>query len=131
MTGLVKDLSKDEVNRRWRESIKEMGSTIPGEKIFLLQISDAYRMEPPMADKLDDSGTRPRGQWSHDYRPLPYDGGYLPTVEFLKATFDTGFRSWLSVEVFDGKGPEKYDSMQPFAEKAMSALERMCQECEK
>ena len=131
-SGLVEDVgTKDEVEKRWQSSLKEMGETIPGEKIFLLQISDAYKMTPAIPDKVDDSGMRPRGQWSHDYRPLPYDGGYLPVVDFLKATLATGFKSWLSIEVFDGKGPEKYDAMKPFAEKAMKSLERMVEECSK
>lgn len=106
-----------------------MAATIPPEKIFLLQISDAYKMDKPIEDKVDESGLRPRGQWSHDYRPLPYDGGYLPIVDFLQATLDTGFRSWLSIEVFDGQGPQKYDAMQPFADKAMKSVERMVSEC--
>ena len=129
-TGLVEDSGdKQNIEQRWKSSIKEMAATIPAEKIFLLQISDAYKMDPPIPDKVDDSGTRPRGQWSHDYRPLPYDGGYLPVVDFLKATLDTGFRSWLSIEVFDGKGPEKYDTMQPFADQAMKSIDRMLEEC--
>lgn len=106
-----------------------MGKTIPANKIFLLQISDAYKMDPPISNNVDDQGLRPRGQWSHDYRPLPYDGGYLPTVEFLKATLNTGFNGWLSIEVFDGKGPQKYDDMQPYAEKAMESLQRMLTQC--
>lgn len=131
VSGLVEDIhSKDEVEQRWQKSLTELSRTVPSEKIFLLQISDAYRMSPPIKDEVDKDGLRPRGQWSHDYRPLPYDGGYLPTVDFLKATLETGFRGWLSVEVFDGKESEKSSEMKPFAEKAMASLERMIQECE-
>jgi len=130
--GLLQDVSsKDEIEKHWQASLKEMSETIPAEKIFLLQISDAYKMDPAIPDKVDDSGLRPRGQWSHDYRPLPYDGGYLPIVDFLKATLATGFKGWLSIEVFDGQGPEKYDGMQPFAEKAMKSVDRMVKECSK
>lgn len=130
-SGLLDDeIDPKEIQERWEKSIKEMVATVPGEKIFLLQISDAYKMETPIENKNDESGLRPRGQWSHDYRPLPYDGGYLPTVDFLKATLDTGFRSWLSIEVFDGKGPEKYgDDLKGYAKKAMKSLERMVEEC--
>lgn len=120
---------KQQVEQQWKESIKEMSETVPADKIFLLQISDAYKMDPPIPDKVDKEGLRPRGQWSHDYRPLPYDGGYLPIVDFLRATLQTGFRSWLSIEVFDGRGPEKYDEMEVFADKAMKSLERMVNEC--
>lgn len=130
-SGLLNGASnKKDIEQSWQDSIKEMSATIPGDKIFLLQISDAYKMDPPIPDKVDESGLRPRGQWSHDYRPLPYDGGYLPIVDFLQATLATGFREWLSVEVFDGKGPEKYgDDMKAYADKAMKSIERMLEEC--
>lgn len=130
-SGLVEDASPEELDKRWKASLKEMSETVPADKIFLLQISDAYKMDTPIPDKTDKDGLRPRGQWSHDYRPLPYDGGYLPTNDFLKATLDTGFKGWLSIEVFDGKGPEKYDEMQQFADKAMKSLERMVDDCSK
>ena len=125
------ETDSNEVDSRWQQSLKDLVSSIPPEKIFLLQISDAYRMDPPIPDKLDESGTRPRGQWSHDYRPLPYDGGYLPVEDFTRAVLNTGFRGWFSMEVFDGKGPEKYDAMEPYARKAMSAVKALLDNCGK
>ncbi|KAI0545883.1 3-dehydroshikimate dehydratase [Xylaria curta] len=109
----------------WRESLRELAATVPPEKIFLLQISDAYKMDPPLDNRPDEQGLRPRGRWSHDYRPLPYDGGYLPVKEFLDAVMQTGFRGWFSVEVFDGRGKEKYDDMEEYSEKAMVSLRRL------
>lgn len=129
-SGLLEDIPRADLEKRWQASLQEMSATIPADKIFLLQISDAYKMEEPILDGPDQDGLRPRGQWSHDYRPLPYDGGYLPTNDFLKATLNTGFRGWLSVEVFDGRGKEKYGEMEPYAERAMRCLERMVRECE-
>lgn len=102
---------------------------MPPEKIFFLQISDAYRVDPPLSTEPDSQGLRPRGRWSHGYRPLPYDGGYLPVVEFTKAVLATGFRGWMSIEVFDGQGSRKYsDDMCPYAKTAMSSLERLLEE---
>ncbi|KAI2634857.1 xylose isomerase-like protein [Hypomontagnella submonticulosa] len=124
-SGLVEGISRDELEARWKQSLEELSKTIPPEKIYLLQISDAYKMEPPIEAKTDDQGLRPRGQWSHDYRPLPYDGGYLPVADFLKAVLGTGFRGWLSMEVFDGKAPEKYSDMLEFSKTAMSSLEKL------
>ncbi|KAI4865196.1 xylose isomerase-like protein [Hypoxylon rubiginosum] len=126
-SGLVEGLSRDELEARWKQSLAELSRVVPPEKIYLLQISDAYKMEPPLEAKTNDEGLRSRGQWSHDYRTLPYDGGYLPVQGFLKAVLGTGFRSWLSIEVFDGKGPEKYSDMLAFSKKAMSSLERLLQ----
>ncbi|KAI0403110.1 3-dehydroshikimate dehydratase [Xylaria palmicola] len=117
--------SRDELDARWRESLRDLAATVPADKIFLLQISDAYRMDPPLDAEPDAQGLRPRGRWSHDYRPLPFDGGYLPVKEFLDAVLATGFRGWLSVEVFDGRGKEKYEDMGEYSRKAMASLERL------
>lgn len=91
-SGLVKDLAREELSNRWRHSLDELTRIVPAEKIFLLQISDAYRMVPPLEAKQDSGGLRPRGRWSHNYRPLPFDGGYLPVSDFLGAVLRTGFR---------------------------------------
>jgi sugar phosphate isomerase/epimerase len=124
-------LAGDEIEKRWQQSLQNLTKTVPADKIYLLQISDAYEMDPPLEDKTDDSGLRPRGQWSHDYRPLPYDGGYLPIEDFTTAVLRTGFRGWFSVEVFDWKGPEKYDSMDKYAIKAMRAVHSLVDNCAK
>ncbi|KAI3321559.1 3-dehydroshikimate dehydratase [Xylariaceae sp. AK1471] len=121
-------VSKAEVQNKWTGSLRELASTIPPEKIFLLQISDAYKMDPPLEDKVNEEGLRPRGQWSHDYRPLPYDGGYLPVKEFLGTVLGTGFRGWLSMEVFDGKGKEKYEDMGEYSRKAMASLQKLLED---
>ncbi|KAI1080554.1 xylose isomerase-like protein [Whalleya microplaca] len=124
-SGLVEGVSKEDLESRWKQSLAELAATIPAEKIYLLQISDAYKMDPPIEAKENEEGLRPRGRWSHDWRPLPYDGGYLPVQDFLKAVLGTGFRGWLSIEVFDGKGPEKYSDMGEFGKKAMASLEKL------
>jgi len=124
--GLIENVGQDELHRRWKASCEELAKTVPQEKIFFLQISDAYRVAPPLPDKPDESGLRPRGQWSHDHRPIPYDGGYLPIEDFTKAVLKTGFRGWMSMEVFDGKAPEKYgDDMQPYAQRALDSLQKL------
>ncbi|KAI1766728.1 xylose isomerase-like protein [Hypoxylon sp. FL1150] len=126
-SGLVEGLSRDELEAGWKGSLAELSRTVPPEKIYLLQISDAYKMDPPIEAKTNEEGLRPRGRWSHDYRPLPYDGGYLPVQDFLKAVLGTGFRGWLSIEVFDGKAPEKAPDMLAFSKKAMASLKRILQ----
>ena len=131
-SGLLEDVDKESLLQRWEQSCRELSKTIPPEKIFFLQISDAYRMQPPLKNKADKSGLRPRGQWSHDYRPLPYDGGYLPVEDFTKAVLQTGFRGWLSMEVFDSKGPEKYgDGLDRYAKQGFDSLQRLLATTEK
>ncbi|KAI0475769.1 3-dehydroshikimate dehydratase [Xylariaceae sp. FL0804] len=121
-------LNAETRDQRWRQSLEDLARTVPAEKIYLLQISDAYRMDQPISPEPDEAGLRPRGRWSHDYRPLPYDGGYLPVRDFLDAVLKTGFRSWLSVEVFDGRAPEKYEDMGAMGKRAMESLKRLLEE---
>lgn len=120
------------VTRNWRASLRALTQTVPADKIYFLQISDAYRVDPPLAPHPvpnDDSGLRPRGRWSHDYRPLPYDGGYLPIADFARAVLETGFRGWFSVEVFDGQFENKYgDNLDKFADKARDATRKLIDE---
>jgi len=108
-------------------SMEELSKTIPPTKIYLLQISDAYKPAKPIERKEVD-GLRPRGRWSHDFRPMPYDGGYLPIEEVAKAVLKTGFRGYFSMEIFDG-GPEgkgKDYEMDKFAKKRQWSICRSC-----
>ncbi|MCJ1319769.1 hypothetical protein MMC15_005105 [Xylographa vitiligo] len=111
-----------QVERNFKTSLEEMSKTIPSGMIYFLQISDAYKMDPPMDKAVDEQGLRPRGRWSHDWRPLPFRGGYLPVVEVARAVLKTGYQSWFSIEVFDGK--EK-GNMGEVAKMAMQAQEEL------
>ncbi|KAL8977119.1 MAG: hypothetical protein Q9205_007011 [Flavoplaca limonia] len=119
------------LKERFRASLKELGKTIPAEKIYILQISDAYKPREPLDAEVDEQGLRPRGRWSSCLRPVPFDGGYLPVVDVAKAVLETGFRGWFSMEVFDG-GPEGKDQewkdMGAYAKKAMKAHGRLLEE---
>lgn len=120
-SGLIQPSTRAELASKWHQSLKDLSETIPADKIFVLQISDAYHMDPPMSNTLE-RGQPPRARWSRDYRPLPCDGGYLPVTDFLHAVLGTGFRGWLSVEVFDSL--QNRESTQPveYTEAAMEAL---------
>ncbi|KAI5922336.1 xylose isomerase-like protein [Camillea tinctor] len=127
-SGLIEGVYREQLEAKWKESLAELSRTVPPEKIYLLQISDAYKMDPPLEAKVNREGLRPKGQWSHDYRPLPYDGGYLPVEDFVNAVLRTGFKGWLSVEVFDSKAPGKYSDMAEYGKKAMASLEKLLQQ---
>ncbi|CAG7563211.1 unnamed protein product [Fusarium equiseti] len=122
--GLAISSSSEERQKRWEESLKELASTVPADKIYLLQISDAYKMDPPIQDVKDETGARPRARWSHDYRPLPCNGGYLPVQDMVAAVLKTGFRSWLSVEVFDGLEGENTD-MNEYTKEAVESVKKL------
>lgn len=129
-SGLLEDVSKDELETRFHASLEELSRTVPKDKIYLLQISDAYKLKTPITTS-DETGLRPRGRWSHDYRPLPYNGGYLPVVDVCKAVLRTGFRGWFSYEVFDG-GPDgkgkDYD-LDVFAISARHGQKQLIEDC--
>lgn len=130
-SGLLEGVSKEELEKRFHKSLEELSKTIPKDKIYILQISDAYKPKQPFSRDVDETGTRPRGRWSHDFRPLPFDGGYLPVADVAKAILKTGSRSWFSYEVFDG-GPDgkgrDYD-LHEYAKKAMDSHKKLLEVC--
>jgi sugar phosphate isomerase/epimerase len=113
-------------------SLVTLTREISPEKIYALQISDAYRPPAPLSEEIVD-GLRPRARWSKAYRPYPFHGGYLPVVQVAKAVLSTGFRGWFSTEVFDG-GPGgrdfvKQEGFESFAKGAMESHRRLLDEC--
>ncbi|KKA20242.1 3-dehydroshikimate dehydratase [Rasamsonia emersonii CBS 393.64] len=129
-SGLIEDVPKEELDKRFAASMDELARSIPPEKIYLLQISDVYKPVQPL-ERKDINGLRPRGRWSHDFRPMPYDGGYLPIEQVTKAVLKTGFRGYFSMEIFDsgpdGKGKD-YE-MEQFALKAQQSMQTLFKNC--
>ncbi|TRM64745.1 xylose isomerase-like protein [Schizophyllum amplum] len=131
-SGLIEDVPRDELEARFRASLADLTREIPPERIYLLQISDAYKPALPISKAFDEErGLRPRGVWSHDFRPVPFAGGYLPVVDVAIAVLRTGFRGYFSMEVFDsgaeGKG-KKY-KLDEFAEGAMESHRKLLAAC--
>ncbi|KAF1942698.1 3-dehydroshikimate dehydratase [Clathrospora elynae] len=130
-SGLLEDVPKDKLEKRFEKSLEHLSTTIPKDKIYLLQISDAYKVPQPFSAERDDSGLLPRGRWSHDFRPLPYNGGYLPVADVASAVLKTGFRGWFSYEVFDGgaDGKSKDVDIIAYAHAAKNVQDRLLEEC--
>ncbi|GAA5958982.1 hypothetical protein JCM8115_000712 [Rhodotorula mucilaginosa] len=124
--GLVEAASDEERDARFQRSLDEMAQTIPGDKIYFYQISDAHKVEPPLEDRTIDE-LRPRGRWSKAYRPFPYAGGYLPVEKVTRAVLQTGFRGIFSLEVFDGgkDGEGKDVNLNEFAQEAMLSIQKL------
>lgn len=125
-----------DLNSTLQASFSDLTATIPADKIYLLQISDAYRPPMPLSPQNDKDGLRPKGQWSHDYRPYPFNGGYLgkQIIDMSRAVLATGARAncYFSLEVFDG-GPEgseeREEDLEKFCKGAKGSLERLFDEC--
>ncbi|RAR01239.1 3-dehydroshikimate dehydratase [Stemphylium lycopersici] len=130
-SGLLEDVSKEELEKRFQKSLQDLSSSIPKDKIYLLQISDAYKVPQPLHAERDEAGLLPRGRWSHDFRPLPYNGGYLPVVDVARAVLKTGFRGWFSYEVFDGGADGKKTDVDivAYAHAAKNVQNRLLEEC--
>lgn len=131
-SGLIERAGgKEALESQFKTSLEILARNIPKEKIYILQISDAYKPRTPLNSEPDENGLRPRGRWSSCLRPVPFDGGYLPVVDFAQAVLKTGFRGWFSMEVFDG-GPDGSDTdwkdMQGYAKKAMASHNKLLQE---
>ena len=131
-SGRVEEVeSQDALEKRFQANLENLSKSIPAEKIFILQISDAYKPKEPLSPNPGESGLRPRGRWSLSLRPLAFNGGYLRIVEAAKAVPKTGFRGWFSMEVFDG-GPDgsswDWDDILGYTEKAMVAHKKLLDE---
>jgi sugar phosphate isomerase/epimerase len=132
-------------------SLIELTQTVPREKIYLLQISDAYKLSVPLKPDVQnekgeiigqgEGSLRARGRWSHDYRPYPFNGGFLPVVQVTKAVLGTGFRGWFSMEIFDSGADGKAapgtgqregmseEEMVAFCKGAMESHRRLLEVC--
>jgi sugar phosphate isomerase/epimerase len=130
-SGMLEDVPRGELERRFSQSLDDLSREIPKEKIYLLQISDAYKVPSPLGTQPDESGLRPRGRWSHDFRPLPYNGGYLPVADVARAVLKTGFRGWFSYEVFDGgpDGKKQHVDIIAYAQAASNVQQKLLAEC--
>jgi sugar phosphate isomerase/epimerase len=130
-SGLIEGIPKAELESKFKSSLVQLTRTIPKEKIYLLQISDAYKPVQPFKNEVAKDGSRPRALWSHDYRPYPFNGGYLPVVEVAKAVLGTGSRCWFSMEVFDGgrDGKGKGYDLDEFAKGAMESHKKLLDAC--
>ena len=130
-SGIIEtSASREELEERFSLSLQELSETIPKDKIYILQISDAYQVR--LDDRVDAQGLRPRGQWSSKYRPPPFQGGYLPVADVAKAVLKTGFRGWFSMEVFDG-GPQgdagSWNNLPAYTQQAMQAHKQLLAAC--
>ncbi|ELR03420.1 hypothetical protein VC83_06924 [Pseudogymnoascus destructans] len=129
--GLHGGIPPEELGKNFGDSLYEMSTTVPAEKVYLLQISDAWRPKTPLSAEMNEDA-KLKSVWNYNYRPLPFEGGYLPVIELARKVLDTGARSWWSVEAFDGgrDGKEEREpDLEMFSKKAYASLTRLREEC--
>ena len=102
--GSVRPDAKDRLDK----SLKELTSAIPSEKIFYLQLADAERLDTPLVEGAGSpyfvKGQQPRMTWSRNCRLFPYEesrGAFMPIEQVCQAFVDTGFKGWVSLELFN------------------------------
>jgi len=123
--------------KRLADSLEHLARICPPEKVLLLQVSDATRLDPPIGkgshvdgDYKPEEGVKTREVWSHGCRPLPYKGGYLPVEAVTRALVKTGWRGPLSYEVFELSQAENDASIPTrWARDGMAAHERLVRAC--
>lgn len=91
--------------RNLKESLAEMSRTIGPSDIGYFQLSDATVVDPDQKDyPRRDLNQPPFMTQSRNCRIFPCEppqyGGILPAMAVAKTVFDTGYRGWVSMEVF-------------------------------
>lgn len=87
-------------------SMERLVKTVDVEKVFLVQVVDAERLEQPLVEGHDFyvQGQPARMSWSRNCRLFYGEkerGAYLPVKEVAQAIFQgLGFRGWVSMELF-------------------------------
>lgn len=136
-SGLIETAGlQAKLENNFSASLKHLKETVPSEKIYLLQISDVYKPPVPLKNETID-GLRPRGRWSHDFRPYPFNGGAYTkqAVDVAKAVLGTGSRCWFSTEVFDGgpkgngEGGGMKGDLEAFCQGAMESHKKLLDAC--
>ncbi|KAM0756155.1 sugar phosphate isomerase [Meredithblackwellia eburnea MCA 4105] len=98
---------------RVKKSLEELVKTVPGDRVFYIQLVDAERLDIPLAPLGSKEGSKspyylegqqPRMSWSRNCRLFPYEterGAYMPIEEIFLAFKEIGFKGWVSFELFN------------------------------
>ncbi|GAC93625.1 4-hydroxyphenylpyruvate dioxygenase [Pseudozyma hubeiensis SY62] len=104
--------------------------TVPGDKIFLLQIGDARKMPSPLEPSPREGEPRPsRMIWSRSSRLYPCEqhrGGFMPVEAFVRKVVEAGYRGVWSIEVFNSELEEEgVEVERSAATRARQGLDRL------
>jgi 4-hydroxyphenylpyruvate dioxygenase len=98
---------RENADRKLQEDIDIFLKSVPLEKVYYVQLSDAARQSPPIGPSHPwyDATMKPNMIWSRNARLFPFEvdgGGYLPVMKLLETwIWNWGYRGWVSMEVFN------------------------------
>ncbi|GAA6043174.1 hypothetical protein JCM8097_008708 [Rhodosporidiobolus ruineniae] len=103
--------SLEESIRTTRARLVELVKTIPGDKIYVVQVADAKLVDPKSlkvptlaTEKWTPDHEPPYRHWSSSHRLFPNEkhlGGYLPVADSIAAILATGYKGALTLEIFN------------------------------
>ncbi|KAL4900842.1 hypothetical protein BDW74DRAFT_188058 [Aspergillus multicolor] len=116
---------------RLAASLRRFGETMPLDKLFYVQLSDAERFDPPFSRDHPwfVEGEAPEFTWSKHARPFPLEaefGGYTPVVDVVRAwVVESGFGGWVSMEIFDRRMRDEKYGIETAARRAWKSWEKV------
>lgn len=118
-----------------RMSLASLVSTVPGDRIFFVQLGDAERMDPTTFRKPEDQSVPELLPWSRRHRLYPLEterGAYLPVAMTTAAVLATGYDGPLSLEIFTAS---LYSSeagvCEEHARRGVEGLSKLCEAADK
>lgn len=115
-------------------SLADFRRDFPLDRLFYVQLSDAERFDPPFSEAHPwyTEGEAAEFTWSRHGRPYPGEaefGAYLPVGDFLKACVaDTGFKGWVSMEIFDRRMRAPSHTIETAAQRATKSWAKLLDE---
>jgi sugar phosphate isomerase/epimerase len=112
-------------------SLRRFVEQVPISKIFYVQLSDAERFNPPFSRSHPwyIEGEPAEFTWSKHARPFPLEGefgGYTPVADVVRAwIIDSGFKGWVSMEIFDRRMRDEAYAIETAARRAWESWEKV------
>ncbi|KAL2808302.1 xylose isomerase-like protein [Aspergillus granulosus] len=110
-------------------SITNFLATVPLDKIFLLQLSDAEFVDPLHLESICSPDSPKLQVWSRYHRlfPMEHDrGAYLSVVSIASAIINSGYTGPVSLEVFNSSLHVKHEGVPTeHARRGMDSLRRL------
>ena len=113
-----------------RMSLASFVSTVPGDRIFFVQLGDAEKMNPTTFKRPTDPNIPELLPWSRKHRLYPLEkelGAYIPVDISLAAILASGYKGPLSLEVFSSSLHNTgMDVTSEHARRGVDSLVRLC-----